>query len=102
MTITDTFGIVKFQTVLVFIDQAAAASAGSSVTIGESPKGALVVLEHILNSIDYSTAGVLDITLNQTANNRRDINYSINELPEMIEINITLNIESKIFINGGR
>ena len=102
LTVTDIFGIVKFQTVLVFIDESAAAAAGSSVTIGESPKGALVVLEHILNAIDYNTAGVLDITLNQTANNRRDINYSINETTDIVEINITLNIESKIFINGGR
>lgn len=102
LTVTDTFGFVKFQSVLVFIDESAAAAAGSSVTIGESPKGALVVLEHILNAIDYNTAGVLDITLNQTANNRRDITYSINETTDIVEINITLNIESKIFINGGR
>lgn len=102
LTVKDTFGFVKFETVLVFIDESAAAAAASSVTIGESPKGALVVLEHILNAIDYNTAGVLDITLNQTANNRRDITYSINETTDIVEINITLNIESKIFINGGR
>ena len=102
LTVTDIFGIVKFQTVLVFIDESAAAAAGSSITIGESSKGALVVLEHILNSLDYNTAGVLDVTFNQTANNRRDINYSINEFPDMIEINITLNIESKMFFMGAR
>lgn len=64
--------------------------------------GTLPLFEKILNALDKNTSGNVDISFSQKANNLRSFNYSISEDSGIIEITLTVDIQTKIFMAGAR
>lgn len=64
--------------------------------------GALFLLENMLNVLDKDTSGNLDLTFNCTGNNLRRYSWDMEESNQLVEIPVTMNIETKQFILGQR
>lgn len=99
ITVTDTFLAQKTQTSLVTTTSPVTSD---SATIGTEPKGALVMLEYLMNSLDLNDSGAIDISIGSTAHNLRQLGYTVDESNDAVEINLRVQVESKIFTLGAR
>ncbi len=64
--------------------------------------GALFLLENILNVLDKDTSGNVDLNFSNTANSLRRFVWTIEETNDLIEIPITISVETLQFIAGSR
>jgi hypothetical protein len=86
----------------IYTYNAGEALVGDTVKLGEEGHGALIVLEKMLDALDVTSAGVPDITISGSSNNRRDIDYIVDSSGDYVLIQTFIDVESKIFINGSR
>jgi hypothetical protein len=75
---------------------------GDSVTMGMPGAGALIRLEMVLDALDVNPSGTPDITIGGAANNRRDIDYTVDASGDYVLVQAFIDVESSIFINGSR
>ena len=101
LTITDAWGNAKTSLTIYTYNEGAPID-GGSVKIGKEGFGALVLLEKLLDEIDLNSSGNRDITLGGAANNRRDIDYTVDSSGDYVLIQTFIDVESSIFINGKR
>jgi hypothetical protein len=102
LTITDAFGAQKEQFTFYTYNPNPAPAVGGSVKLGNETTGALVLLEKVLDELDLNDSGGRDITFDGKVNNRRDIEYRIDESGDHVFIQAIIDLESAIFINGDR
>jgi hypothetical protein len=101
LSIDDEYGDSK-STGYIYTYNTGAAVSGDSVTIGTPGSGALIRLERALDQLDLNDSGGRDITFDGKVNNRRDIEYRVDESGDHVFIQAIIDLESAIFINGAR
>jgi hypothetical protein len=77
-------------------------SGATSVKIGYEPIGALFTLERVLNALDLTTNGVIDLNFSGKTNGQRRFSYTLDEDSDIIMITVRADIESAIFMSGER
>jgi len=101
LTITDYWGNSK-SSFTVYTYNTGESVTGGTATLGTPGEGALILLEKALDQIDLDDSGVADIGLSSFANNRRDIDYTMDTTGDYVFIQAFVGVESSIFRNGNR
>jgi len=101
LTITDYWGNSK-SSFTVYTYNTGESVTGGTATLGTPGEGALILLEKALDQIDLDDSGVADIGLSSFANNRRDIDYTVDTTGDYVFIQAFIDVESSIFRNGAR
>jgi hypothetical protein len=71
-------------------------------TENNTRQGALPLFEKLLDVLDKNTDGVVDISFSQKANNLRSFSYALSEDAGIVEIQLVIDIQTKIFMAGAR
>ena len=64
--------------------------------------GAIYVLEKLLNVLDKDTSGNVDLSFNSTVTNLRTYDYTIDQTNDMVEIDVTLTVQTVFYQLGSR
>jgi hypothetical protein len=64
--------------------------------------GSLYLLEKLLNTIEKNISGVVDLTFNGKVNNLKRYTYNITEDNDVVECLVSLELETRQFLLGGR
>jgi hypothetical protein len=70
--------------------------------VGSTVSGPLYLLEQLLNVIDKTTGGAVDLALGATLNKQIGYAYDVKVSPTFIEFSIKVQIETAQFTSGAR